>query len=74
MILHILIAMIASWLNRHQQQVIASILEENQTLRAKLGDRRIRFTNAERHRLAALAFPLGRKRLTSLATLAPRIP
>ena len=70
MILQILIAMIASWINRHQQQVIAYILEENHTLRAKLGDRRIRFTTAERCRLAALAFPLGRKRLKSLATLA----
>ena len=29
MILQILIAMIASWINRHQQQVIAYILEEN---------------------------------------------
>ena len=52
MILHILIAMIASWINRHQQQVIAYILEENHTLRAKLGARRICFTNAERCRLA----------------------
>jgi putative transposase len=70
MILHVLIAMIASWINRYQQQVIAYLLEENCTLHAKLGDRRIHFTNTERHRLAALAFPLGRKRLKSLATLA----
>ena len=62
--------MIAGWINRHQQQVIAYLLEENRTLHAKLGDRRIRFTDAERRRLAALAFPLGRKRLKSLATLA----
>jgi hypothetical protein len=70
MILQVLIAMIAGWINRHQQQVIAYLLEENRILHAKLGNRRIRFTDAERRRLATLAFPLGRKRLKSLATLA----
>jgi hypothetical protein len=59
MILQILIAMIAGWIN-HQQQVIAYLLEENRTLHAKLGGKRIRFTDAERRRLAALAFPIGR--------------
>jgi transposase InsO family protein len=70
MILRVIIAMIAGWINRHQQQVIVYLLEENRTLHAKLGGRRIRFTDAERRRLAALAFPIGRKRLKSLATLA----
>ena len=70
MILQVLIAIIAGWINRHQQAVVAYLLEENRTLHAKLGARRIRFTDAERRRLAALAFPLGRKRLKSLATLA----
>jgi transposase InsO family protein len=70
MILQVLIAMIAGWIHRHQQQVIAYLLEENRTLHAKLGGKRIRFTDAERRRLAALAFPLGRKCLKSLATLA----
>ena len=70
MILQVLITTIAGWINRHQQQVIAYLLEENRTLHAKLGGTRIRFTDAERRRLATLAFPLGRKRLTSLATLA----
>jgi hypothetical protein len=32
MILQVLIAMIAGWINRHQQQVIAYLLEENCTL------------------------------------------
>ena len=44
MVLQVLMAMIAGWINRHQQQVIAYLLEENRTFRAKLGDRRIRFT------------------------------
>ncbi len=70
MILQVLIAMIAGWINRHQQQDIAYLLEENRALHAKLGGQRIRFTDAERRRLATLAFPIGRKRLKSLATLA----
>jgi hypothetical protein len=71
MILQVLIAIIAGWINRHQQQVIAYLLEENRILHAKLGARRIPFTDAERRRLAALACPIGRKHLKSLATLAP---
>jgi len=70
MILQVLIAMIASWINRHQQQIIDYLLEENHTLHAKLGGKHLRFTDTERRRLAALAFPIGRKRLKSLATLA----
>ena len=70
MILQVLIAIIAGWINRRQQQVIDYLLEENRTLHAKLGGKRIRFTDSERRRLAALALPIGRKRLKSLATLA----
>jgi putative transposase len=69
MILHVLIAMVAGWLQRHQQQTIAYLLEENRVLKAHLGGRRLRFTDTERRRLAALAHPLGRQRLKALATL-----
>ena len=69
MILHVLIAMIAGWLQRHQQQVIAYLLEENRVLKAHLGSRRLRLTDSERRRLAALAHPLGRRRLKEIATL-----
>src|SRR6266702_2973671 len=70
MILHVLIAMVAGWLQRHQQQVITYLLAENRVLKAQLGGRRLRLTDTERQRLAALAHPLGRKRLKELATLA----
>ena len=70
MILHVLIAMVAGWINRHQQQVIAYLQEENRVLKAQHGGRRLRLTDTERRRLAALAYPLGRKRLKELATLA----
>jgi putative transposase len=74
MILHVLIAMVAGWLQRHQQQVIAYLLAENRVLKAQLGGRRLRLTDAERRRLAALAHPLDRTRLQEVATIAtPRI-
>src|ERR687887_2241311 len=69
MILHVLIAMVAGWLQRHQQQVITYLHEENRVLKAQLGGRRLRLTDTERRRLAALAHPLGRKRLKEVATL-----
>src|SRR5881296_3562687 len=70
MILHVLIAMVAGWLQRHQQQVITYLLAKNRVLKAPLGGRRLRLTDTERRRLAALAHPLGRQRLKAIATLA----
>jgi putative transposase len=70
MILHVLIAMVAGWLQRHQQQVIAYLLVENRVLKAQLGGRRLRLTDTERHRLATLAYPLGRRCLQEVATIA----
>jgi putative transposase len=69
MILHVLIAMVAGWLQRHQQQTITYLLEENRILKAHLGGRWLRFTDTERRRLAVLAHPLGRKCLQERATL-----
>ena len=70
MILHVLIAMVAGWLQRHQQQVITYLLAENRVLKAHLGGRRLRLTDTERRRLAAQAHPLGRQRLKDIATIA----
>jgi transposase InsO family protein len=70
MILHVLIAMMAGWLQRHQQQVITYLQEENRVLKAQLGGRRLRLTDTERHRLAALAHPLERQCLNEVATIA----
>jgi len=69
MILHVLIAMVAGWLQRHQQQVITYLLAENRVLKAQLGGRRLRLTDTERRRLAVLAHLLGRQRLKEVATL-----
>jgi len=69
MILQVLIAMVAGWLQRHQQQVITYLLEENRVLKAQLGGRRLRLTDTDRRRLATLAHPLGRQRLKEVAIL-----
>jgi transposase InsO family protein len=70
MILHILIAMVAGWLQQYQQQVITYLIAENRVLKAQIGGRRLRLTDTERRRLAALAHPLGRKRLNEIAAIA----
>jgi hypothetical protein len=70
MIVHVLIAMVAGWLQRHQQQVITYLLAENRVLKAQLGGRRLRLTDTDRRRLAALAYPLGRTRLQEVAAIA----
>src|SRR5215468_314711 len=70
MILYVLIAMVAGWIQRHQQQVIAYLQEENRVLKAQRGGRRLPLTDTERRRLAALAHPLGRARLQAVATIA----
>src|SRR6266700_2799869 len=70
MILHVLIAMVAGGIQRHHQQVITSLQEENPILKAQRGGRPLRLTDTERRRLAALAHPLGRKRLKEIAAIA----
>jgi putative transposase len=60
---------VAGWMNQHQQQMIEYLREENRVLREQLGDRRLRFTDEQRRRLAAKAKGLGRKLLAELATL-----
>ncbi len=67
--LHLLLMMVAGWVNRHQLDVIDYLQEENRVLEERLGGRRIRFTDAERRRLARKAYALGRKVLNELETL-----
>jgi putative transposase len=67
--LQLLLLMFAGWINRHQLDVIEYLQEENRVLKARLGGRRIRFTDAERRRLARKARALGRKVLNELQTL-----
>ncbi len=70
MILQVLIAILACWIRKHQDQVIAYLQEENHLLKSKLKGRRLTLTDTERRRLAVLAHPIDRKRLQEVATLA----
>ena len=75
MILQILLTMLAGWMQRHQQQVMTYLQEENRILKTQLHGRRLHLTDTECRRLAALAHPLGRTRLQEVATIAtPETP
>src|SRR5690242_16005110 len=60
---------VAGWMNQRQQNVIEYLREENRVLREQLGDRRLRFTDDQRRRLAVRGKALGRQLLTEIATL-----
>ena len=64
-----LVIALAGWMNQRQQNVIEYLREENRVLREQLGDRRLRFTDDQRRRLAVRAKGLGRKLLMEIATL-----
>ena len=60
---------LSGWINRQQQAAIAYLQEENRVLREQFGGKRLRFTDAQRRRLAAKAKVLGRKVLRDLGTI-----
>ena len=64
-----LVVSVAGWINQRQQQLIEYLVEENRVLREQIGNRRIRFTDDQRRRLAAKAKRLGRKLLNEVATI-----
>src|SRR4029434_7504584 len=57
------------WASRHQQGVITYLKAENRILRQQLGRQSLRFTDAERRRLAELGKALVRKTLGTLDAL-----
>ncbi len=65
--LHFLIFTVAGWLNRHQEDLIDYLREENRVLREQLGDRPLRLSDAQRRRLAVRGQKLGRRVLTQVA-------
>src|SRR5881227_740200 len=60
---------LAGWMTQRQLQTIEYLREENRVLREQLGDRRVRFNDDQRRRLAAKAKGLGRRCLEEVATL-----
>ena len=61
--------MLACWINRHQQAVIAYQKEEIKVLREMLGGKRLRFTDEQRRRLALKAKALSACTLKDLGPL-----
>ena len=68
-VLQFLVVAVAGWINQQPRDVIDSLQEENRVLREQLGPGRLRFTDAQRRRLAAQATSLGRRGLRDLHTL-----
>ena len=64
-----LLLILAGWINRHQQAVIEYLQAENQSLREQVGNKRIRWTDAQRRRLAEKAKAIGRSTLAALGTV-----
>lgn len=67
--LQYLLIVFAGWVNRQQLDVIDYLEEENRVLREMLGEQRLRFTDAQRRRLAEKAKRLGRKVLNDVASI-----
>ena len=64
--LQFLLLTLAGWINRQQQDVVAYLQAENRALRAQLGPKRIRWTDAQRRLLADKAKAVGRAALFEL--------
>jgi putative transposase len=62
-----LLFLLIGWVSRQQEDVIEYLKAENRALLEQLGGKRLRFTDAQRRRLACKATPLGRRRLRELS-------
>ena len=67
--LQCLVVAVAGWINRQPRDVLDSLQEEHRVRREQLGPGRLRFTDAQRRRLAAQATSLGRRGRRDLHTL-----
>jgi hypothetical protein len=67
---HLLVLILAGWINRLQQDAIEYLLTENHILREKLGLKRILLNDSRRRRLSIKGKILGRRVLDELATIA----
>ncbi len=65
--LHFLVLALAGWVNRHQENRIDYLREENRVLREHLGPRPLRLTDAQRRRLAVRGQKLGRRIVSQVA-------
>jgi hypothetical protein len=63
------VASFFGWLQHEQDEIILYLREENRVLKAQLRHRRLRLTDNDRRRLAALGKRLGRRVLAQVATI-----
>jgi hypothetical protein len=68
--LQFMAAWLGAWFARALQQQVDYLMAENQILKEKLGDRKLKLTDADRRRLSVLGKELGRKLLGKMATIA----
>src|SRR5512136_887551 len=66
---HLLLLILAGWINSRQQDAVEYLLAENRVLREKLGKKRILLNDDQRRRLAVKGKILGRKMLEQVATI-----
>jgi transposase InsO family protein len=66
---HLFVLALAGWLNRRQAAAVEYLREKNRVLRSRLPEGRLRFTDAERKRLAARGAEIGRALIADVATL-----
>jgi len=64
-----LLIALSGWMNQQQLQLIDYLREENRVLREQLGEKRLRFNDDQRRRLAVKAKGLGSKLLREVATM-----
>lgn len=67
--LHLLVVILAGWVNRHQQAVIEFQSTQIQVMMEKLGSKRILLNDDQRRRLAVKGKALGRKLLLEITTI-----
>ena len=67
--LRLILIALSGWMNSRQSLLIDCLREENRVLREQLGDKKLRFTDDQRRRLAVRAKGLGRKTLMELGTI-----
>jgi hypothetical protein len=67
--LQFLLLTVAGWMTRNQNYMTEYLVAENAVLREQLRGQRIRYTDAQRRKLAIAANKLGRRELSMLDTL-----
>src|SRR6267142_2269809 len=64
-----LLFLLIGWVSRQHEEAIEYLKAENKALLEQLGGKRLRFTDAQRRRLARKAKPLGRRRLREISPI-----